>query len=237
MDNSTFFAYSMTNNQYTAISDSGIYNNYNYSVFRPFNNFSFLALSYNQINLINILNSTSGPSLQESFSYYVTGGNTFDQNNHNILDAFSISGSSYYIYSDVNHFGQYEMIVQDINSSPFDFQPVTSSTSVSTNQNYNSYTSFTSTNSTTASDFFNLLLIVFIGIIVFASIAVYLNQRNNSNRYYEPIDKSYLSRNNNFTNANAKSDQSMKKENICFNCGSVVSPDDVFCQNCGEKLQ
>ena len=236
MDNSTFFDYSLTNNKYTAISDSGIYNNYNYSVFRPFNNYSFLALSYNQINLINILNTTSGFSLQESFGYYITEGNNLDQNNHNNLDAFSIAGNNYYIYSDVNHFGSYEMIVQDIHSSPIDFQPITSSSSVSTNQNYYSYTSFTSTSSTSGSDFFNFIAIIVIGLIIFASIGVYLNQRNNSNRYYEPIDKSYLSRSNNYTNVNAKSDQSMNKAKFCFNCGSTVSPDDVFCQNCGNKL-
>ena len=239
MENSTLFDYSYASDSYTAISYANINNNYNFTAFKPFDNNSFLSLNFNQISLINIGYTNSGPVLQEPISYGITSNiyNTNVPYNQTSIDAFDLSGNQEYLINGLNNDLQYEMIIQNINSTPTDF--LNTNTTGNGYISGNSFTASMTTSSfvTTSSGDPIIILVSLVFLIALIGFAVYIIQKNYLNKGYKQKDRSSFTKETKVHTSETIAKPLKRTLNFCFKCGTSTNPGDVFCQNCGEKLQ
>lgn len=229
MSKDTFYSYNYSTNN---IIQQIYHNGYNISSIRPFSYTSFLSLENNSITINNVSYGTaSGFQILIQNRYYISNPNY--PFNENTIQAFSL-GSNYVYLLNINYNNQYVFTVDNIDVNPGTIAYTTPTSSyynystITSTQGY--YTGFYTTTYSGSNILGVVLILLFILLIAGIGIA-YVASNKNRNRYYPPRNNSYL---NNYIDRNQRKRVSAK--NFCDSCGAMVLQEDIFCQNCGHRL-
>lgn len=218
--NTTFYNYNFATDQITKLMYSNIYGFD--EVFAPFDNNSFTDLGDTDLSIVNIAQNKGIPVLNYQYSFNAKrsyGGNYYNQS---YIQTFILNSSKYYIFSSISYNYVFYITINKINEAPQDFfQPNSgASTSFMTvgKDNNNNHQSPA------------LWILIILGTCgVIGGGFMFFKSRSSS---YKPSPKSELE-------PEAHTDLASKNyvTRSCPSCGSKVIPGDLFCQNCGSKVQ
>lgn len=228
MTASTYYKYFFSTGLYSSfLPPFGNY--YNVTELAPFDSNSFILLNFNSLAIVNIQDQNNA----NSFSI----AQTFDLNQNPLsVQAFVIQGQQFFLLSGLDNYNQIDFSLQDLYTAPTPFLQTTSSLP------YYSTTSFLpadvgTSNVNTSFAVFAIFFTIFV--LGIGAIVVLVALKNNSNnRYrprYPPGSNSYLTRDQ-YTSQVRNNSNSIYKNSYCSNCGTLIQPGDVFCQNCGFRI-
>ena len=127
--NSTFYQYSYSNDSVTQLNIQSTFNS-NPLAFSAYDNNSFLILGYDSFELMNIISLNY---FQDIVTYSVQ-----NNNNQNLIQAITLNGNKYYLFSGFNQNNFYEIFFASIlDGPPTDFVPTTGMSSITSSTNPN----------------------------------------------------------------------------------------------------
>lgn len=192
---------------------------------KPFDNNSFIIIT-NQILLCSFKVSQTSSVIYFNESY-----NLQNINYNKKLVAFTIASGSYYILGMPDSGAKYTISIFNKNEIPTNIMAVLTTTISlgTTNPLPQSTSTIPSSNNTGSLLILLLIILVAIGLIVF-------DKRKDRKNQYKPRDEMFQN-----TSKYQNQNVSTQKQNpiltrFCVECGSPVTPDDVFCQNCGRRI-
>ena len=232
--NSTYFMYSYSNQSFDVFNPL-IPNSVNSSVFKPFDNQSFLILNNNNFEFVSLQNNgNAGYTYQENAIYYFQ--DYYDPFSHNI-QALSTGTEKYYIFSLVNYQFSTEILLNNVNNAlPSDvlntssYTPPNGTFTTSGTLLANQYAS-TSTSTITSTDIGmispSILFFIIIAVIISIGTVFFIYRKKSYQVYSSQGSKTNIIKNN------LNNTYSI---NICRFCRNRTREGDIFCENCGKRL-
>ena len=207
--NNTFYQYSASNNTLRSIQSPSSTNDPNTRL-SSYDNSSFLVLDQNGFALDEIIKN----SVFIQLTYYSVQNNNYP-NDQNSLQAVNLGSNKFYLFYGLLNTGQDEIIFNRIDMPPNVFL-IPKNTFSSPNSTYSSVTG-----SVFPVIIILFLILIFLVAIIPITLFITLSLRKKS--YNNPKYINYLNPIKN-------------KLKFCSNCGTKSDPEDVYCENCGEKL-
>lgn len=221
--NSTFFNYQYTSDT-VAVFHTNIAYNANMSTFKPFNNQSFLILGYEYLMVENINYNNSVLTLQNQYTYLISNSN--NQLDHSVIQTFILQSQMFYVYGTINNNNLYNFDVHDIRNSPFEILLQPSSTI-----SYSSSAGLDLNSPGNTDPIFIIIIVLLAMIIIPVTYAKFKKPVVNETKLIKKGNNDQLAP----KKANEKTQ--MIPSLTCSSCGFESKTGDVFCQNCGQKLE
>lgn len=238
LTDNVFYFYDFTNVNYQlSIPNIGYV-----KILRPLNNNTFVAIGTNYLSIVKVNETGQSIDLQAEYTYTINYQD--DLYLQYLFQALDINGMNYYMYQNQNYSsGDTYIAINHIYTTPTNYNnPLTTTTtnSYSTSQNQAQIQSTSSTVSIqTLSNNNSLIYLILLGsIFLVAGFIVFMSTRKSRN----PRRKlDFLSINNRHDKTVSSSNNNVSKivilkSSSCSNCGGSILPDDLFCQNCGNKI-
>ena len=235
-NNGTFYDYQFSSSKIVAF-DTNLSYNYNVSTFKPFDNQSFLVLGSNYIKLVNITDISGNAILHDQDTYIISNSNNF--NDQSVIQTLILQSQKYFIYGTINN-NLFDFDIFNIAYPPNGIQPRSSNieNSITTNATNNTIGPILN-----VSPIFILSITVIVGCIIVLIIYIKDKHKRNNDSSTPTRTLDYEKRKNDFVEKSQNKGQNKDLNTIiipnysCQLCGTVNSPEDIFCQECGSRLK